>query len=73
VNDRIAGILFNGNRMFYEEIENVLYDTLLYRLGIRGVGHALPMWQAEHAVQRDGNGYEYAQAINMKKKWWHWR
>jgi len=60
VNDRIACILFNGNRKFYERRENVLYDTLSYRLGIRSVGHALPMWQAEHAVQRDGNGYEYA-------------
>jgi hypothetical protein len=60
VNDRIAGILFNGKRMFYERIQNVLYDNLSCRLGIRSVGHALPMWLAEHAVQRDGNGYEYA-------------
>jgi len=28
VNDRIADILFNGNRMFYEGTEKVLYDTL---------------------------------------------
>lgn len=59
MNDRNADILSNGNRMSYEEIENVLYDTLSYRLGIGGVGHALSMWQAEHAVQRNGNGYEY--------------
>jgi hypothetical protein len=60
VNGRIADILFNGKRMFYEGIQNVLYDILSYRLGIRTVEHALPTWQAQHAVQRDGNGYEYA-------------
>lgn len=29
MNDRNSGMLFNGNRMFYEETENVLYDTIV--------------------------------------------
>jgi hypothetical protein len=40
--------------MFYKRTEDVLYNSLSYKLGDRSVGHALSVWKEENVVKRDG-------------------